>query len=77
MQIEKVWFDENNIYVVTNSGHTIGNPLAWFSRLKNATPEQRNNYKIGHYGIHWEQIDEDLSLEGFFDFKRELNYARI
>jgi len=49
MQIEKVWFDAENIYIVTDSGHTIGNPLHWCLRLTNATPEQRNNYEIGPF----------------------------
>jgi hypothetical protein len=79
MRIEKVWFDANNIYIVVDSGHTIGNPLAWFSRLANASEEQRNNYELGPFGesIHWPELDEDLALESFFDFKRELHYAKI
>lgn len=79
MKIEKVWFDNQFIYVQVDSGHVIGNPLEWYIRLKNATPEQRMRYEIGPFGesLHWETIDEDLSLEGFFDFKRELHYAKI
>lgn len=79
MKINKVWFDDSNIYVVTDTGHTIGNPLSWFQRLKMATPEQRRKVEIGPHGesLHWEDIDEDLSLESLFDFKRELNYAKI
>ncbi len=79
MKITKVWFDEDNIYVVTDSGHTIGNPLQWFARLAKATPQQRNNYELGPFAesVHWEEINEDLSLESFFDFKRELHYANI
>jgi hypothetical protein len=67
MRIERVWFDNDNIYVVTDSAHTIGNPLIWFKRLSNATAEERNNYELGPFGesIHWPAIDEDLSLEGF------------
>lgn len=79
MKILKVWFDDENIYVKIDSGHIIGNPLGWFKRLNNATPEQRENFEIGPFGesLHWEEIDEDVSLESFFDFKRELNYANI
>jgi len=79
MKIEKVWFDENNVYIVTDSGHTIGNPLSWFTRLAEASPAQRKHYELGPFSesIHWPEIDEDLSLEGFFDFKRELHYAKI
>lgn len=79
MKIEKVWFDNENMYVYLNTGHTIGNPLSWFPRLQNATPEQRNRYVVGKFAddISWEEIDEDISLESLFDFKRELNYANI
>ena len=79
MKIDKVWFDERNIYLVTDSGHTIGNPLQWYQRLFNASKEQRNNYEIAPFAesIHWPDIDEGLSLESFFDFKRELHYAKI
>jgi len=79
MKIDKVWFDTENMYVQIDSGHIIGNPISWFKRLEKATPEQRNKIEIDPYGesIHWEEIDEDLSLESLFDFKRELNYAKI
>ena len=79
MKITKVWFDDENTFVKTNSGHTIGNPLVWFTRLNNATPEQRKNFEIGSTqdSLHWEEIDEDVSLESLFDFKRELNYGKV
>ncbi|WP_353717994.1 DUF2442 domain-containing protein [Dyadobacter sp. 676] len=79
MKIHRVWFDETNIYLVLDSGHIIGNPLAWFKRLENATSEQLLRFELGPLGdsIHWEELDEYLSLESFFDFKRELNYAKI
>lgn len=47
-------------------GRSISVPLAWYPRLMDATPEQRQRWKIasGGYGIHWPEIDEDLSTEG-------------
>lgn len=47
-------------------GRTISVPLAWYPRLLHATPAQRNNWEIagGGFGIHWPDIDEDLSTEG-------------
>lgn len=69
MKIEKVWFDNINIYIKTDVGHIVGNPLSWFPALLNATKEQRNNFEIGYYGIHWPELDEDLSMEGFFTYK--------
>ena len=45
-------------------------PLSWFPRLQNATIEQRENYELSPFGIHWEELDEDLSFEGFFKFNK-------
>lgn len=47
-------------------GRTISVPLAWFPRLLSATPEQRANWRTagGGFGIHWPDVDEDLSTEG-------------
>ena len=59
-------FDEDNIVVDLIDGRTIAAPLAWFPKLLAATPQQRNNWQIsgGGYGLHWPDIDEDLSAEG-------------
>ena len=47
-------------------GRTFAVPLAWYPRLANATPEQRIHWELagGGYGIHWPDIDEDVSTEG-------------
>jgi hypothetical protein len=73
LKIEKVWFDDENIYILTNDGTQKSHPLRWFDRLLNATPEQRERYEIGrwHDSIHWPELDEDLSLEGFYTFNRD------
>ena len=49
-------------------GRVISVPLAWSWRLSDATPEQRNNWKIigNGQGVHWPDVDEDLSVEGMF-----------
>jgi hypothetical protein len=49
-----------------SDGRTISVPLTWFARLLYASPEERNNWRlIGKgQGIHWEDIDEDISIEG-------------
>lgn len=69
MQIQKVWFDAENIYVKTDTGVTVGNPLSWFPRLANASIEERADYETSPFGIHWEKLDEDLSLQGFFEYR--------
>ncbi len=57
---------EDTLSVRLMDGRTISVPLVWYPRLLNATEEQRNNWVIsgGGYGIHWPDIDEDLSTEG-------------
>lgn len=63
---QAVRFDEDSFWVDVSDGRTIGVPLAWFLRLLNATPEQRLAFDLGSRGIHWEEIDEDISVEGLF-----------
>ena len=57
---------EDSLSVCLRDGRVISVPLAWYPRLLNATPEQRRNWKIsgGGYGIHWPDLDEDLSTAG-------------
>lgn len=61
-----VRFGDDTLSVELADGRTITVPLAWFPRLLHATPEQRKNWRIsgGGFGIHWPEIDEDLSSEG-------------
>jgi len=71
MDISKVWFDNNCIFIKTFNGIEKSMPLKWFPRLLNATKIQRENFELSPFGIHWKAIDEDLSFEGFFNFKKE------
>ena len=63
---DNVTITEDTLSVDLNDGRTISVPLAWFPRLLQSTPEERNNWRlIGKgRGIHWEDIDEDISVEG-------------
>jgi len=65
-RVKDVYFDEDTLSVDLIDGRTITVPLAWYPRLLHATPEQRGNWQVGGggYGIHWPDIDEDLSTEG-------------
>ncbi len=65
-RVADLFFTDEELSVRLMDGRTITVPLAWYPRLLNATEEQRNNWKIsgGGYGIHWPDIDEDLSTEG-------------
>jgi hypothetical protein len=59
-------FSPDSLSVTLKDGRVISVPLAWYPRLLHATPEQLNHWKIagGGYGIHWPDLDEDLSTEG-------------
>ena len=59
-----VRFDEHTMWVDLTDGRTLGVPLAWFPRLLHATPAQRERVELGHIGLHWEEIDEDISIAG-------------
>lgn len=61
-----VQFTDDSLNVSLRDGRVISVPLTWFPRLLNATPQQRQNWTIGGggYGIHWPDVDEDLSTEG-------------
>jgi hypothetical protein len=60
----KVWFTKDMLYVLLLDGREIGVPLLWFPRLRQATEEQLNNWRlIGNgVGIHWDSLDEDISV---------------
>ncbi len=57
-------FDDHMMWVDIEDGRTIGVPYAWFPRLLRATPEQRKAVFLSPSGLHWEEIDEDISVAG-------------
>lgn len=61
-----VWFDEARMFVMLEDGREVSIPINWFPTLRDATTEQRNNWRfIGDgEGIHWEDLDEDILVEG-------------
>jgi hypothetical protein len=63
---EDVKVTRNALKVDLSDGRTISVPLTWYPRLLHATPEERKNWRlIGRgRGLHWEDIDEDISVEG-------------
>lgn len=67
--IEKVWLTDTAIWLRTNDGREAREEFANYPRLKWASKEQRENYEADYYGLHWPELDEDLSYEGFFHEK--------
>jgi hypothetical protein len=72
-----VSFDSENMWIELTDGRTLGVPLAWFPRLLNATPAQRERVAVSRVGLRWEEIDEDISVAGLLagleDFTRRGN----
>ena len=65
-RVMNLHINDAEITVALMDGRSISVPLAWYPRLLDATARQRGNWEIcgGGYGIHWLEIDEDLSTEG-------------
>lgn len=59
-----VRFDDHSFWVNLDDGRTLGIPLAWFPRLLHATPAQRAAVALSRAGLHWENLDEDISVAG-------------
>jgi hypothetical protein len=60
----KAWCDADSLWVDLSDGCTLGVPLAWFPRLLRATADQRQQIVVSSRGLHWEELDEDISVEG-------------
>ena len=56
--------DDDRLWVELSDGRTLGVPLAWFPRLLAATPAERAELELSARGIHWDALDEDVSVEG-------------
>jgi len=65
LRLVRVGFERDNLLAVFNNGTTVSVSLKRYPRLANATPAQRHKWRlIGKgLGVHWDQIDEDLSVE--------------
>jgi len=62
----RVHFDTDSMWVELSDGRTLGVPLAWFPRLLRSTADQREQMRISARGLHWEALDEDISVAGLF-----------
>ena len=67
-----VRFDDDTMWVDLTDGRTLGVPLAWFPRLLNATPEQRARVELSRTGLHWEELDEDISIAGLIAGREDM-----
>jgi len=64
LRVKSVAFTANDLVVTLADGRKISTPLEWYPRLKNAPTAAREKYEIMPLGIHWPDLDEDLSVAG-------------
>ena len=74
----KVWFDETNLWVSLHDGRQLSVPLAYFPRLLRATLQQRKKFELsgGGIGIHWDALDEDISVAGLLLGQGDVTHLR-
>ena len=78
MKISKIWFADDRIYGLTDDGRELWQSLLYYRRLRNATDDERANYEIDDEGIHWYDLDEDVSFESFeYDDPEPTGISRI
>ena len=78
MKISKIWFANDRIYGLTDDGRELWQSLLYYRRLRNATDEERANYEIDDEGIHWYDLDENVSFESFeYDDPEPTGISRI
>ena len=76
-KVIKIRLTDTEIWIQTEDRKTASEMFADYPRLKYATQEQRKNYTTDDFGIHWEDLDEDLSFEEFFQKKNETLLYRL
>jgi hypothetical protein len=63
----RVHFDADSMWVDLSDGRIIGVPLAWFPRLLRGSADEREQVRITSRGLHWEALDEDISIAGLLN----------
>lgn len=67
-------FDDDSMWVELDDGRVLGVPLAWFPRLLGASAAQRNAVELSPSGLHWEELDEDISVAGLLAGRGDLTH---
>ena len=65
MKIIKIWFDHDYIYGEDENGSNYRQSLLWYKNIRKVSDEERAQYTFGYDGIHWRNLDEDISFESF------------
>lgn len=76
VKAKTVRFDRDSLWVELSDGRVLGVPLAWFPRLLRATAAQRRQVLISSRGLHWDALDEDISIAGLLAGHGDLSADR-
>ena len=71
-----VRFDDAQMWVELEDGRTLGIPLVWFPRLLHGSVKQREDFFLSPDGIHWDGLDEDISIAGLLAGRGDMTRAR-
>ena len=66
----EAWCDLHDLYVLLADGRRVSTPLWWYPRLLGATPAQRHNVRLMLDGVHWPDVDEDLSFDSMLNGRK-------
>ena len=77
-QATRVWCDDENLWIVLSDGRQLATPLGYFPRLLRASADDRKKFNLsgGGTGIHWESLDEDISVSGLLIGTRDLTQPK-
>ena len=76
VQATKVEFDDNQMWVHLDDGRIMAVPLAWYPRLLRASAEERAKAWITPTGLHWDELDEDISIAGILAGRGDMTRTR-
>lgn len=76
VKAKTVRFDRDSLWVELSDGRVLGVPLAWFPRLLRASAAQRKQVRISSRGLHWDALDEDISIAGLLAGHGDLSADR-
>ena len=65
MKAKRIWFEKERLYLESIDGRVMWQSLLYYRRLHEANEKERLNYELNHFGIHWIDVDEDVSYESF------------
>jgi hypothetical protein len=76
VQATKIEFDDVQMWVHLDDGRILGVPLAWYPRLLHGSPDERAQVWISPSGLHWDELDEDISIAGILTGRGDMTRAR-